>query len=174
MMWTIHGFEIIFASIVFHRRIHGVLVIGQVAALLIHAFFCQVGRTNAIVAMPEFRFFCQLFNLLYDDTPVWQPEWKSCSNILVEHEYFHFLAKFSMIPFFRFNQHRFVYIELFFCGESQTIDAREHGVLFVAAPIRASGARELERVGLDILRGMLDVTATTKVLEIAAFVEGYF
>src|SRR6266481_4096511 len=78
------------------------------------------------------------------------------SHKVREYKKIELLAKFPVITLLRFNLSFLVSDKVLFRVEGESIDARKHGLRFIAAPVCAGYAFKKERVGCDVLRRVFD------------------
>src|SRR4051812_28882519 len=71
----------------------------------------------------------------------------------LEVEQVHLLADLAMIALGRLFQAEEMLIELLLVEPAGAVDAAEHRIGLVAAPIGARDARQLERLGIELARG---------------------
>ena len=97
-----------------------------------------------------------------------QPERHARGDIFVEGEQPEFLAQTAMVAALRFLDGGEMRLERLLVGKGRAVDAGEHGVLFVAAPIGSGHGKQLE--GLHGSRGR-KMRSAAEVEEIAAAVK---
>ena len=98
-----------------------------------------------------------------------QPEGHAGSHVFMEGEQTELLAQTAMVASLGFLDGGKVILEALFIGEGRAVDAGEHGILFVAAPVGAGHGKELE--GLDRTRAG-NVRSAAEIEEVAAAVQG--
>jgi len=79
-----------------------------------------------------------------------QPQGQTLSHALRETEQFEVLAQLAVVAFLGLLHHHEVFVEHRLLGERDAVDARQHLVLLVAAPVGTCHRSQLE--GLDVTR----------------------
>ena len=134
------------------------------AAVQEQVFLGQVRRAHALVAGLELHLLRQLLQLLDHDAAVGQPERQARPDLIVEDEDLQVLAQLAMVALLRLLQHLEVLAQLLLVAPGRAVDALEHGIVLVAAPVRARHRHQLERVRRD-LPGVLEMRPAAQVLE---------
>ena len=99
-----------------------------------------------------------------------QPEGHAGGHVFVEGEETELLAETAMVASLGFLDGGKVVLEALFVRERRAVDAGEHGVLLVAAPVGAGHGEQLE--GLDRARAG-NVRSAAEVEKIAAAIQGH-
>ncbi len=71
----------------------------------------------------------------------------------LEVEQVHLLAELAMVALGGFLEAQEMRVELLLVEPARAVDAREHGVALVAAPVGAGDARQLERLRIELAGG---------------------
>ncbi len=134
-------------------------------------FFGQVRRAHAQIACLFLHFLCQPFQLLDDNAAARQPERQTWTDFIVVDEDFQLLAQFAVVALFGFFEHRQVLLKFLGSLPGRAVDARQHFVLLIAAPVGPSNGHQLDGRGVD-LACVLDVRPTTQVRKGVTLVNG--
>ena len=92
-----------------------------------------------------------------------RPKWQTLSDEFRRDEEIHLMSQLTVVAFRCLFALREVCVELSFCAERKTVNAREHYIFLVASPIRSRNAVELERIRSDFFSWVFRVAALTEV-----------
>ena len=126
------------------------------------------GRLGEQVSAPLFLVLDETLHDLYDARALGHDERKPLSDVLVRHEDAQLSAQLVVVALLRLFELRKVLVKVGFLVERRPVDAREHLVLFVAAPVSACQRRQLETLHLA---GGREMGPCAQVREIALRVE---
>ena len=104
------------------------------------------------------------------ELPAFRVPEHAAGGLFLDVEQAHILADAAMVALFRLGQHVQMRVQFFLVAPGGAVDAAEHAVAVVAAPIGAGGAHQLEG-GADIA-GAAHMRATAEVDPVALAVEG--
>ena len=149
------------------REVHVVLVVCPVAGRLPELTVQNHRRLDLLVAVAAMDFAPVIDELIADNHAVRMEE-REARAFFVKAEEVKLLAELAMVALLRFFEHVEVGIEVGLLFKGRAVDALEHLVVFVAAPVSARDAHELQR--LDLARRG-DVRACAEVRELALRVE---
>jgi hypothetical protein len=133
--------------------------------------FRQVRRPDPDIASLFLHLFCQPFQFLDDDAAARQPERQAGTHLIVVDEDFQFLAEFAMVAGFGFLEHLEIVLEFIGRAPGRAVDARQHFVVLVAAPISPGDGHELDSRRVDLAR-RLHVRTAAQVRERIGLVKG--
>ena len=139
-------------------------IVGQVARVHEQVFLRQVRRADAEITGLFLHLLGEFFQLLDHHAAVWQPERQARTDLVIEDEDLQFLAQFAMVALLGFFELPEIILQLLRVLPGRAVDALEHLVLLVAAPVRARHVHQLEGVRLDLLRAF-HVRAAAQVRE---------
>src|SRR3989344_7435623 len=108
------------------------------------------------------------------DGAAWGPQRKPGPDEFRKGEEVEFLAEYLMVAFFRFLALCEEGVELRFRSEGEAVDASQHFVLFVSAPVGARDAVELEGIRSDFFGRVFRVAALAEVHESRRIVKSNF
>ena len=114
--------------------------------------FREVWRADTQIAGLLFHLFGQFFQLLDHHAAVRQPQRQARAHFIIEHEDFQLLAQLAMIALLGFFQLMEIVLELLRILPGRAVDALEHLVVLIAAPVRARNGHQLEGILLDLFR----------------------
>ena len=146
----------------------------------VFAVFCVVARRHIEFLVSDVRrdyllvavFFLysaqELFQTVAQGGSFRQPQRQALAHPLREREQFQVLAQFAVVAFLRFLHHRKVFVQHRLLRERNAVDAGQHLVLFVSAPVGSRHRGQFYR--LDVAR-VRDVRAAAQVGERAVRVE---
>ncbi len=120
-----------------------------------------------------FHLLGQPFQFIDNDAAVRQPERQAGANFFVINIDFQFFAQFAMVTRLGFLEHLQVLLEFIRRLPGRTVDARQHLVVLIPAPVCAGDGHQLEGGWVD-LAGGLDVRPAAQVREGIALVERDF
>ena len=87
-------------------------------------------------------------NVAFQDTTdcrtIWQPEWKTLTNLLRNHEQIKFFTKFTVVTFFSFFEAFKVSLEIFFIEPSCTVDTLHHSIVAISTPVSTCNIQKVE------------------------------
>ena len=124
------------------REVHVLAVVREVPARLEQASIEDLRRDDLFVAVVDVELADELDELVVDERAARQEE-RHRRRPLVEHEELELLAELSVVARARLLEHLQVRVELLLRRERRAVDALEHRVALVAAPVRARDARQL-------------------------------
>ena len=84
------------------------------------------------------------FQLTTDGRTIWQPEWKTLTNFLRNHEQIKLFTKFTVVTFFSFFTHLEIVLQVFLVKPSGTIDPLHHRVVAITTPVSTSNVKKVE------------------------------
>ena len=167
---AIHRLDVVAHALDLHGRVHGLGVVGQVAGVHEQVFFGEVRGADAEIACLFLHLLCQPFQFLDDDAAARQPERQAGADLVIVDEDFQFLAEFTVVASFGFFEHRQVLFEFLGRLPGRSVEARQHLVLLVAAPVGPSDGHQLDGSRVDLPR-RLHVRAATQVRERVALID---
>ena len=97
-----------------------------------------------------FHLLGKLFQLFDHHAAIRKPERQAGADLIIEDEDFQFPAQLAMVALLGFFQLCKIIFKLLRRFPGRAIDALQHLVLFVAAPVRARDGHQLERILLDL------------------------
>ena len=100
---------------------------------------------------------------------VWQPEWKTLTNFLRNHEQIKFFPKFTVVTFFGFFTHLKIVLQIFLVKPSCTIDPLHHSIVAISTPVCTSNVKKMEDLDTTC---RWDVWATAEVYVLTLTVDG--
>jgi hypothetical protein len=106
----------------------------------------------------------QFLQLVDHHAAVGQPQGQTGADLFVEDEDFQLAPQLAVVALLGLFEHLQVLVEFLLVAPGRAVDALEHGVLLVAAPVRARHRHQLEGVGGDLPR-VLHVRPAAEVLE---------
>ncbi len=106
--------------------------------------------------------------MLAHDRALGMPEDEPAAGVFLDREEIELGAELAMVALLRFLEHEQIRVELGLRRESRAVDALQHRVVLVAAPVRAGDAHQLERADLA---GAVRVAAAAQIGEVADRVE---
>ncbi len=127
-----------------------------------------MGRDDLLVAVLFLHAAQELLQPVAQGGAFGQPQRQTLTYALREREEFEVFAQFAVVAFFGLLHHGEVFVEHRFLGERDAVDARQHLVLLVAAPVGTRHRGKFDR--LDIAR-VRDVGAAAQVGKAAVGVE---
>ena len=151
-----------------HGWEHIVLEVLPVAGAFVELAFGDVRRVDVGVAGLAFQVCDELLQQAAHCRALRQPERQAGADRLVGSEELQLAAKAAMVAPLRVFDALQVRVQLLLRFEERAVDALEHRVVLVAAPVGAGGVRKLERADLA---GMLYVRPFAEVRELAVLVE---
>ena len=149
--------------------VHIVLVVVPVAGVLPQAAGHDLGGAHFHIAGLLMQAAPELLQLIADDHAVGQ-EGREARALIEDVKELQLLAQLAVVTLFGLLQHRQVGVQLALLGEGYAVDAAEHLVLGIAAPVGAGGLGQLDR--LDPA-GVRQMGAGAEVGELALLVEGH-
>ncbi len=106
----------------------------------------------------------ELLQLGDHDAAVGQPERQSRADFFVEDKDVQIATQFAMVAFLGLFEHLQVLVEFFFVAPGRAVDPLQHGVMLIAAPVRARHRSQFEAVRGD-LAGMFQMWTAAEILE---------
>ncbi len=166
---AVHRLDVVAHPLHLHGRVHIVGVIGQMAAAQEEGLFAEMRCAHPLIAPLKFHLFGQLLQLLNDNAPSRQPQRQTRPHLVVKNKDFQLLAQPTMVTLAGLFQHLQILVQLFFVAPGRAVDALEHGVIFIAAPVSPGDVHQLEGVGRDLV-GPLDMRPPAEVFKTIMFV----
>ena len=165
MEGAVHRLDIVLrAPIQLHWRVHAVAVIGQVTAAYEEIFLGEMGRAHLLIAGGVLHIPGQLLQLLDNDRAIWQPQGQPRPDLLVEDKNVQFTPQLAMVALFGLFQHLQVGVEIFLVAPSRAVDALQHRLVLVTAPIGPGHTRQFEAIGRNLPR-MFQMGPAAEILE---------
>ena len=164
MHGAVHRLHEIAHPVQFHGRIHGLGVVGQVAAANKEILFGEVRRAHALIACGQLRLLRQPLQLLDHDRAVGQPQRQPRPHVIVKNKDLQLAPQLAVVALLGFLQLVQVLVQLLLVAPGRAIDALEHGVRLIPAPIRARHAHQLEAVRRNLPR-MFHMRPATQILK---------
>ena len=166
---AVHRLEVVLDPLHLHGREHRLGVVRQVAAAHEHLVLADVGGAHLQVPGLALGLLRQPFQLLDQDRPLRLPQGQAGADLVVEEEQLQLAPETAVVPLLRLLQHAQVPVEGLAAGEGGAVDALQHLVALVAAPVGAGHAEQL--VVADLSRAQ-HVGPAAEVDEVAVAVEG--
>ena len=140
-------------------EVHVLPVVREVTARLEELLVEDLRRHDLFVAVHVVEPAHEILEAVVDEGAARQEE-RHRRRVLVEHEELELFAQLAMVALLRLGDELHVRFEGFLRGERRAVDALEHRVALVAAPVRARHADELDgadRRGGGHVRTLADV-----------------
>ena len=166
---AIHGLELVIGFFDFDRAEHAVFVEASVAAGFPEVEAHDVRRVDEVVAALEEFVAEPVLDNFADEAALGMPEDEAGAGFFLNAEEFELDAELAMIAALGFFEAMEIFIELFLREETCGVNALKLRIAFLAFPVGAGDAHELERG--DALGGG-DVRAAAEVDEFAGGVKG--
>src|SRR5207249_5331015 len=151
-----------------HRREHRLGILGEVTALFIQAFACDVPRAHALIPGGELGFLRKPFQFLSDRCAAWEKHRQTRTDVVVENKNFQFATELAVIALLRFFEHSEVVVEFLFSFKRSAVNALELRISFVAFVICAGYIGELKRANVS---GAHDMWPGAEIDELAVTIE---
>ena len=84
------------------------------------------------------------FQLTTDGRTIWQPEWKTLTNFLRNHEEIQFFPKFTVVTFLSFFTHLKVVLQVFLVKPCCTVNPLHHRIVAIPTPVSTSNVQKVE------------------------------
>ena len=156
---TVHRLDQVLGPLDLDPREHVLLVERGVPGDVPEGVARQVGRHHQVVAVGEVLLAPVLLGQVSNAGPLGVPEDEAAADGLVDREQVEVLAELAVVALLGLFQTVEVLLELLLAPERGPVDARQHPVPLVAAPVGAGHVEELERADLP---GGLDVGAAAE------------
>ena len=167
---TVHRLDVILHAFDLHRWIHALGIIGKVAGMQKEIFLRHHRRSDTQVACLFLHLLSELFELLDHHAAVRQPEGQAGTDLVVEHVDLKIAAQLAVVALLGFFQLMEVVLQLLGIFPGRAVDALEHLILLVAAPVGTGNVHQLEGILLDLLR-TLDMRPAAQVRERVVLVD---
>ena len=165
---AVHRLHVVVLPVDVHRRVHVLGVEVEVAARLPERRLADVRRVDDVIAGSEVLLAPEVLDQSARASALRVPVDEAGTELLVEREEVQLAAESAVVAAGRLLDPLEVLVELLLCVEERAVDALEHGVVLVAAPVRAGDAHQLE---IGHLAGALDVRTLAEVDELTLAVE---
>ncbi len=127
-------------------------------------FLGQVGRAHMIVAGCDSTSWASFSSCSTMTVPLGSQSGRPGPNLFVEDEDLQLTAQFAMIALLGLFQHVEMLLEFLLVAPGRAVDALQHRVVLIAAPVGAGDSHELEAVRRDLAR-VFHMRATTEIFK---------
>ncbi len=171
MEGAVHRLEIVLLTVHVHRRVHAFLIEIQVAGGLPEPRLADVRGVGEVVAALDVLIAPEVLDDLADHRALGMPVGQPRPGLLVEGEQIKVLDQAPVIALLDLFPPLQVLAQLLGRLPGRAVDALEHRLVGVAAPIGARRVEQLHSLRRD-LAGVVHVRASAEIDEIAALVDG--
>ena len=168
MSGTVHRLETEALLLDLDRAEHALTEVLEMSGDLVHLLADDMRRDDALVPALAQAFADELLDQPAHDRALGVPEDQAAAGVLFDREQVELAAQLAVITLLRLLDLVKIRVELSPGRERGSVDALQHGIALVAAPVRARHAQELEPA--DLARA-LGVTAAAEIGEGADRVE---
>ena len=123
---------------------HTVLVVVPVTADFVEVALCHEGGLGELPAAALFLVLDKALQKLNHSCALGEHDGQSLTDIVHRHEEFQLASEFVVVALFGFFEHREMFFQHRRLGEGHAINAAEHFIFSVAAPVSARAVGELE------------------------------
>ena len=145
MEGAVHGFQVVFLLVHHHRGVHCVLVEVQVTAGLPQVGPPDVGGVDQVVVMVVVKVAPVVLDQRAHQPALGMPQDQARADVIVNCEEIQLAAQCAVVAFLGFFQPFQVLVQLLLAGKGGAVDALEHGLVLVAAPVGAGNGQQLHR-----------------------------
>ena len=145
VVWAVHWTKDKFFTVShIHSWEHIFLVMIPVTRSLVKFYRSKWWSVNVLVARSQLLVDDVAFQFTTDSRTIWQPEWKTLTNFLRNHEEVKLFTKFTVVTFFSFFTHLKVVLQVFLVEPSCTVDTLHHSVVAISTPVSTSYIEKVE------------------------------
>ena len=143
---------LVFFLIQTHCGIHAILIPMQVAGSLVQTALGDVRSLHEAIVVLAMHFAGVILHRVDHGSALRMEHSQARTDLIREGEQIHFRTKLAVVALGGLLKTSLIGLEIFFGGESRTINALQHRIGFAATPICGCGTLDLERLDIAGVR----------------------